>query len=239
VEIKSPVSKKEKFQVIEKLKNNGTEIILLNNKKVLKNFYLWADTSKKSIYMMQKKAESPFIVDLPSYNGNFAAIFRTEKDFWRDKTIIRYLSGQIANVKVEQPGNQSQSFGLTIYPALKAKLTNSKNIKIQNINAEAVEAYLFCYRNVRVFKFLKKTDLQYQNLSTAQPDFIVAVSDRTGKTKILKTYKRKIQDELEKKTGEKYDLNYCFVTIDNHETALARYVDIDPLTRDLGFFIKK
>jgi len=239
VEIKSPVSKKEKSQTIEKLKKYGTEIILFNNKKVLKNLYLWADTTTRSIFMIQKKTETPFIVSLPSYTGNFAAIFRTEKDFWRDQIILRYLPVQITNIKVEQPRNPQQSFELKLSPDLKAEITNSKNIKIQNINTEAVEAYLFCYRNVRVFKFLKKTDLLYQDLTNSQPEFIVTITDKNGNAKTLKTFKRKKQNQQDIKSVENFDLNYCYLTIDNKEIALARYIDIDPLTRDLEFFTRK
>jgi hypothetical protein len=239
VEIKSPVSKNEKSQIIENLRKYGTEIIISSDKKVLRDFYLWADTSSKSIFMIQKISEIPFLVCLPSYNGNFSAVFRPDKDFWRDRTILRYLPGQISKIKVEQPDNIAQSFELIISSNQKPEIKNLKNIKIQNINSDAVEAYLYCFKNVKIFKFLKKNDLQYQDLNNAQPDFIVSVTEINGKTHTLKTFKRKFQNIQVNKPVQNFDMNYCFVTLDNKETALARYIDIDPLTRDIEFFTKK
>jgi hypothetical protein len=239
VEIKSPVSEKEKPQIISELRKNGTEIILFKDKKILRDYYLWADTAGKAIFMAQKKKETPFLTSLPSYNGNFAAIFRTEKYFWRDRTILRYVPGQITKVKVEQPANPSRTFELQMSSIVKAEIFNPEKGKIQNINFEAVEAYLYCFRNVRVVKFLKKTDSQYQDLTGIQPDFIITVTARNHKAKTLKIFKRRLENHFGDKRSEKFDLNFCNVTIDNKDTALIRYIDIDPLTRDLGFFLKK
>jgi hypothetical protein len=239
VEIKSPVSEKEKLQIISKLRKYGTEIILFRDKKILRDYYLWADTASKTIFMVQKKSGSPFLVSLPSYNGNFGAIFRTEKYFWRDRTILRYVPGQISKVKVEQPANPLRTFELQLSSIVKAEIFNPEKGKIQNINFEAVEAYLYCFRNVRVVKFLKKTDSQYQDLTGIQPNFIITVTNKNRKAKTLKIFKRRLENHLGEKRSEKYDLNFCTVTIDNKDTALIRYIDIDPLTRDLDFFLKK
>lgn len=237
VEIKSPVSKALSAEIVKKIKQQGVEIILMNNQKLLRHYYLWDDVSESSIYIMQAGNYKPFLVNLPSFNGNFVKLFRSGTDYWRDLTIIRCYPNQIKSIKVEQTGNQSQSFELKFSENGKISLTGLENKKQYRYKQEAIYAYLLCFRDVKVRKFYKYSDNVLNNLKNRQPDYIITIVNSSGKISIIKIFK-KLLEPGPNNAKERYDANFCYILINNHEVALANYIDIDPITRDLNFFIK-
>ncbi len=238
VEIKSPVPKASMAVIAGKIKQEGHEIIIQNNEKVLRHYYVWADISDSSIYMLQARNHIPFLVTLPSFNGNFTRLFRAGPDFWRDLTILRYFPGQIASVRVVQSGNQSQSFELSLSGKGMATLTDIESKKKFHFSKEAVEAYLFCFRNIRVQQFYENPSGILKILKNEQPQYVITITDRSGKTSIIKTFKKPTGQKLNGSISNQFDLNFCYILLNNREVALAKYIEIDPLTRNLGFFLK-
>jgi hypothetical protein len=236
VEIKSAVSKKASPLIAEKIAKSGTEISLLKENKILKHYFIWADIQHQNIYMMMADKEVPFIVTLPSFQGNFAALFRNDPKFWRDLTILHYTPAQIATVKVEQTGNESQSFRLDISSRGKTILTDLKFGKAHTFKTEAVEAYLFCFRNIKAENYIEKSDETIKKLKRTLPLFKVSVTDHEGNNISLEIFPKESETSSSKRSEGNSDVNFCYVLINEKELAVAKYIETDPITRDLKFF---
>lgn len=239
VEIKSTVTKKTSSELSVKLKQSGTEIKLFNNKKILKHYLIYADTLEKETYMMMAEKAIPFTVTLPSFHGNFAALFILESKYWRDLSIFNYAPGQIASIKVEQSANPGQSFQLDITSGRKAVLTALKSGKVQSFRPEAVEAYLFCFRKVNATAYVDNNSEIITQLKTTKPLFKLTVIDLQDNVKTIKIFQKELEDFSKNKTGKNIDFNFCYIIINDKDLVLAKYVELDPITRELDFFLSK
>jgi len=236
VEIKSGLSKSNSKNISDKIKHKGSEIKIYHESKLIRNYYIYPDCSTKSIYMMMKGRNKPFLVTLPSFQGNFAAIFRTDVCFWRDLSIIRNSPNQINYIKVEQPGNPKQSFILQTSKKGEVILKDLATSQNKEFKSEAVEAYLFCFRNVKIIKYIENEKKILDQLLKAQPSYIITIREVSGNLKVLKIYPFKEISISPEKQNMVNENNYCYVVINDLEIAIAKYIEIDPLTRDLDFF---
>ncbi len=239
VEIKSLISKKFASRIAGKIKRSGVEIKLTDENKIVKHYFVWADTKSRNIFMMMADKEIPFIVTVPSFNGNFTELFRIDPSFWRDLTILHYTSNQINSIIVEQPSNQNQSFKIDMSSADKAVLTDLKYGKIHPFKQEALEAFLFCFRNVNGSSYFDNNSEILKKIEMNKPLYIISISDREGNQKILKIFPKEIESVAEKKSNSNFDVNFSYVLINDKDLVVAKYVEIDPITRDLDFFLQK
>jgi len=236
VEIKSAIPKKKLIEISDKIKQKGSEIKIYQKNKLIRNYYIYPDYLTKSIYMMMKGSNKPFQVLLPSFQGNFAAVFRIDTNFWRDLSVIRYSPAQINYIKVEQTGNPKQSFILQTSKKEKIILSDLISGQSQKFNSEAVEAYLFCFRNVKIVKYIGNEKKIFDQLLKTQPSYIITIREVSGNLKVLKTYPfNKISGSPEKENIVYFN-DYCYLLLNDQEIAIVKFVEIDPLTRDLDFF---
>lgn len=239
VEIKSPLNKESAVNTSEKLKKSGTDIKLCNDEKIVKEYYIWADTLTRNTYMMMADKTTPFIVTVPSMNGNFAALFLQDSAFWRDLTILHYSPKQIMSIQVKQSSNEKQSFKLEMSRSGKIYITDYKSNKIQKFNIDAVGAYLCCFKEVKGTAFIENNSELFLKTSEQLPLFIISVSDFEGNVKNLKIFLKENKNNPASKSEKNVDKNYCLVLINDKELLVAKYIEIDPLTRDLDFFLQK
>jgi len=238
VEIKSPLNKEYSLKVAEKLEHDGTEIKLCNKKKILKHFFIWADSLTRNTYMMMAGQAVPFIVSVPSIDGNFAALFLKDSSFWRDLTLLHYLPGQIKSIQIEQPANPKQSFKLEISKSGKIAMTDFMG-KEQKINKDALGAFLYCFKNVSASAFLDNNSELLKAIKMKTPLYTISISDFNGDTKNFKIFSKEKDNFSSTKKENNFDKNFCYVLINNKDLAIVKYVAIDPVTRDLEFFLQK
>jgi hypothetical protein len=239
VEIKSPVAKKYSGLIRDKLRQSGTEITLINENKILKHYYIWADKQSRNIYMMMADKQIPYIVMIPSFEGNFAALFRANPEFWRDQTIIHYTPDQIASVKVEQPGNQDQSFYLEISSKGKAILTSLKSGKLQGFKKEAVEEYIFYFKSIKAEAYVENNAEIFKSTENKSPIFIITITNHEGKVNEFEIFPKESDIKNFKQSKNNIDVNSCYVLLNKKELAIVKYIEIDPITRNLDFFLQK
>jgi hypothetical protein len=233
VEIKSVVAKDLQSIMYDKIKKSGSEVKVFKGNQLIRDYSVFPDSVNRAIYMMMSDSRHPFIVDLPSFEGNFAGLFQTDVKLWRDKAIMRFLPKQLAYIKVEQVAKPSQSFELKMDGSGKATVKSLQTHQSVNFNVEAVEAYLYCFRNVRVEEFLSPEVIRGETLL-----FIVQIADIRGKLLNIKIYQKNDSLKTNQTGVHQVDMNLCHVLINDREVASIKYVETDPITRDLDFFEK-
>jgi hypothetical protein len=230
VEIKSVVEKSIRTSVINNLMENGAEVKIYAGQKILKDYFIIADTATHNIYMLMSGFKHPFIVTLPAFEGNFAGLFNMYVDLWRDRSLFRLKPTNIELIKAEYFSDPSQSFELQLNKN-KVLIKSLQSLKAIDFKTEAVEAYLYCFRNLRIEKYVNRNDSLAKLFISRQPEKEITITDKRNNHYCLKIF------SIPEKNG-KFDVNQCFAFINDSDAALIKYVEIDPITRSLSFFKK-
>jgi hypothetical protein len=238
VQIKSTVSKDKMVEIANEIRKNGFQVIVSGNNRPVKQFWIYADSLTRQIYMMMQHSNRPFLMTLPSFQGNFAGVFRTNKRFWRDNSLIHVTPQQIVSIKVEQPSAPEKSFELVVSKPSKYTLTQLSTQTFMQFKTEAIEAYLLCFKYLKVEGYEDNSDSIINIIKGKKPLYKIEITDNTGKKIKLENY----QIERRKKNvgNPKLDieLNYCYLLVNEQEVAIVKYIETDMITRDIDYFTK-
>ena len=228
IEIKSSVSKEMEPRVAAFLKEKGARVEVSDEDENIRAFYIFPDAINRVVYIMMQHCNTPYIVELPSYKGNFAGLFFSKKTDWRNNTIIALNSKSLQSISVENTKSHGKSFNLSFSEDQKPKLSQLNNSTEIPVNTEAVNQYLLGFKNVTVKEFIYKQSIT-DSLNKATPNFKIKIKEVSGSEMKISVYAK----------GTPPDLNNCYLLIDSTNVAIASYVVTDPLTVDLDFFKSK
>jgi hypothetical protein len=236
VEIKSSIPEKAQTKLAEQIKKSGSEIQISDFNKVIRHFFIWADISTRNTYMMMAEKKIPYLVSLPSFEGNFAAVFISPKMDWHDLTLLEISPKEISYIKVEKPEKLEQSFQIIIEEG-KVIMADIKYNKPIKYSQEAINAYFYSLHKVYADKYVDNHNIIKEILSLS-PFAELQISDKKGNLTDIKFY-RKAKGKIAKAEKDKLDKNRCFAVIDDKQLFICKYVNIDPIIRNLDFFVVK
>ncbi len=98
--------------IVKNLATQGIKVELYDkNNNLLKAFYVGgAPPDERGTYMIMEAAEQPYVVHLPTWEGNLRRRFELVGEQWRDKTIFRTKVEEIESISIEYPRQQNHSF---------------------------------------------------------------------------------------------------------------------------------
>jgi hypothetical protein len=232
IEIKSALPKASLMQVAEIVNSKGSDVEVFSDKNVLKHYKIFANPAMHRIFMCMYNSKKPYEVTLPSFQGNFAGVFKATRRLWHNRAILNVFTNTIGSVKVVQYTNAEKSFELIINEKGQPIIKTSKQSEIHNISKEALDAYFYCLKRFRVETYAENTDSLMKIFTTQKPVNTVAVTDLAGTQVTFDLY------AMQNKENSQLALNYCYLLINKKEVAIAKYIETDPITRDVNFFIK-
>jgi hypothetical protein len=237
VQIQSVISKDKVIAVAENIKKNGSFVVVSGNNRPLKQFWIFADSVSHQIFMLMNNSKKPYLVNLPSFQGNFAGVFKNNRRIWRDKALLKGSLQDITNIKVENIAASNKSFEISVTSPANYTLKQLYSGAVLPYKAEAIEAYLLCFKYLNVEMYLEKSDSVVKVLNKKQPLFRIQILDKGGRNLKLETYPVEKQDKS-LSISKGVDLNYCYLLLNNKEVAIIKYVEIDAITRDIDIFLK-
>lgn len=220
-EIQSVLSSDLAKQARKLLLNSPLVTIVLNNGTEIQ-FYILANKPAQQVWMMLKESQKAFVVNLPSYKGNFAALFYTKSIDWRENTISLDVSHMQSWV-VAHPKNRAQSFAINF--------TNNKIELIDNtqkpihFSKESLEQYLFGIRNIQLSKFIFNEN-SVDSLKRQTPYAVITYTDKNNIKSTFQLYPK----------GKPADLNEAYILLNNKDMAVVKYINIDPLLPEIDVF---
>ena len=233
--------KTDKEQIRGILESEGVLVEIIKNKRTHRKYYVSkpAMNSEKT-YMMKYRSREPFLVRIPSYKGNVADLFITDKNFWRDKTLFDYQQQDIKMISVSYPEHTEKSFSIINSEdgsiALKQTLSDSY---VDNLNVEKLSRYITYFQNI-VFENIV-TNLSQSvsdSIFNSSPYSVLSVEDINGSINELKIYRRLSEKEFDE-FGEKikYDFNRAYASFnENNELLIIQYYIFDPLLKEIDYF---
>lgn len=188
VEIKFKPAKAAVKEIINNLATEGIKVELYGqNGKMLKTYYVGGATNdERGTYMMLDGANEPYVVSLPSWEGNIRFRFNLRGDDWRDRTVFAYEVEDIQEVSVEYPKQKPYSFRLKKQDG-KYEVTPFYDITSRinlPVNQGAVERYLIGFRSLIAEGFENKNP-ERDSIRQLVPFCIIKVKDNTGTEKTV------------------------------------------------------
>lgn len=180
-------------------------------------------------------SKKPYIVNLPGYYGNFAGLFKSGLNWWRDKNIIGLKPNKIRSIDLENIEKPNQSFKIQVVESDGPQLYSRKSSKPIQYKNELMEMYFNSFMKIKAYKYIDDTtliDSLKKQIGLYKMQVVNKLNDKTD----LVFYSISSYNKLTKK--QEIDLNYCYIVINDTDLAITKYIETDLITRDLTFFVK-
>lgn len=192
--------------MIKDLSTNSIKVELYNqaNEKI-KVYYVGGSTvDERGTHMILEGAEQPYVVNLPSWEGNIRRRFSLKGDEWWDRSVVQKEVEDIKEVSVEYPQQKNKSFRLvrtennyavSPYYDITPKINRP-------LKAGSGEAYLVGYDNLVAEDFRNDVTVR-DSISQLLPFAIVTIKDVKDQEMVIKFHPIvKEGSKTDNKTGQ-------------------------------------
>lgn len=198
-------------------------------------------TNSYGNYFKKSPKSRAYIVNIPGFQGNVGSLYTTNEKFWMPNTIFSSQPAEIRSVTVEYPGTGKSSFMLRRDSLNILRLFRFPDeIPVTKIENEKMQRYLMNFTNVRFERWLTEGDsVITDSLLAYGPQHIVRLENMTGKITLLETFPI-FPGGTEMKTGPvpEADLNRVYARINrDEEFVIIRFMDIDPVLKEIDYFL--
>lgn len=242
IRVKDPVSKVAQDNVIKDLEAESTKVEVFVKGKLAKVFYVGGPAKETNgTYMMQENSLSPFIMEIPGLRVSLTNQFYAKEDAWKSKIVFNYPIQELAEIKVEIPSNQNQSFRVTHNGNRFALFRLDDNQPIDDFDLERMRKFFLEFQGKSFSKFADDLPVKSQDsIRTSVPMYFISVKTNGGEQKWIKVFgkdagsrKNMFGDDLA------YDPDTFYMEISSRDFVYAKYYDFDPIFKTLESFLKE
>lgn len=238
LEITAPLPRNYQNIAAKKLENTGKHVQLFKGTQIVRSFFIDYDTTEiQGTIYMKEGSKTPFFIKLKGYSlSDISLLFTPQIRFWRNNTLFRYQPSEISGIRIDYPGNKSQSFEIDTRVKNQPELINIlTGQKMQDFNYKSILDYMFYFSGFEYHTIETDSMPETDNrLHFAD----IRITDDSNTPVQVQLY-RKARDTHSMDTQD-FDLYWCYGKINDEEEIIAiQYVDIDPILRELDDFQKK
>ncbi|MDD5570746.1 MAG: hypothetical protein PHD97_06260 [Bacteroidales bacterium] len=257
IQILAPLSKSAHNNIVKLMAASSTKveiyvksyrIRLFKNKirwfpyvKLEKVYYIGVPTQDKlGTYMLIEGAKTPCITYIPGFNGFLSTRYTAHANEWRDRTIFRYLVGEIKSIKIE-PQDEKESFEIINAGRRKFQLKSiSGNQIINYTDTTKMLDYLTNFYKVG-FEFFTDgmNKKEIDSIIKTKPYYKISVTDINGKVNEVRTYRRIAPIGYLDMWGnpQEYDVDKLYALINKGDDfVVIQYYSFDKIFRKLTYF---
>lgn len=225
-------------KIIKKLNDEGKRLMILTNRRNPHIIYMYHDTVyTDATYMMKEHSGQVYRMEIPGFrNNNLASLFVNEINYWRDHTLFRLRPDEIISVSYSDRNKPENSFYLINNPPGVYQLfTNPDSIEVPDPDNESIEQYLGYFTSVRFESFFSFNDhISYHSPRYQEADQVLSVHDSRDDNAEIKTYRKFTVND---RGVMEPDYNQLFAVINNTDTVIIKYVELDPVMKEIGYFL--
>jgi hypothetical protein len=241
LEVIAPVSRSRSEEVSRQLEKAGKRVVITLNKGAAREYFVFHDTMEtNATYMMLKDADTPFRMGVRGYKRrNLAALYSTDERYWRDNLLLHYLPGQIQYISLQHLRDPDRTFHLA------RNAEGGFEMSIGMVPGDwftplaiKVDQYLGYFYGIRFDAYADlQRDAPLKYTYRDEPDFVLEVGDNTGSRTTLSLFPVFTVDP---EGNKKMDLNVLYAKVDDwKEMVVLKYMEIDPILKDPGYFQSK
>lgn len=250
LEVKQPVGKKARENVIRKLIAGATKVEIYQNDKLVKVYYVGGETQDHlGTYMLLHDHETgenssiPFVMYIPGFDGYLTTRYFTDLNDWRGKIVFQHTPPQIKSVKVEFIERPEFSYEISLPDKNRFELKHLQtNTVINDYDTLAVKQYISGYQNVNFETLLTDNlmDKAKKDSILSQPViFSIELTDINGEKNKVQLYHKAAEEGVLDVNGEplKYDLDRMYALINNgKDFVVVQYYVFGKLLQPIGYF---
>lgn len=249
VEVKSPVSKTSRNNVIKVMAGKSTKIELYSKGTKVKQYYVGHSTQDHTgTYMLLTNPETdenytePFITHIPGFDGFLTTRYFTDEMDWRDRLMINYRPPQIKQIKLELNEMPDSSFVIDLFSMQRFGLKTRKGQQLP-FDEEKIKQYIAYFQNVNCEIVLEKKDHLVDSINKAAVPFAtLTITDRDNKPNVTQFYHKYPVASKNEQYGVdyKYDPDRLFVKYNNGaDYGIAQYFVFGKMLQTYQYFLPR
>lgn len=245
VDVRTPVSKHGYNSVIKQLAANSIkcEIYLSENKEPQKVYYVGGSTEDAlGTFMMIEGSSSPFITEIPGFNGYLTPRYSVELNDWRETALFGFSKDKIKSFSVSYRNFPEHSFimeNVNGHFSISAFAEDKKGETVPT-DSIAVQNYLDLFRSINVEKWLVNvTQGRKDSVTALPPGIIVKMTLSNDSSVTVKLYPMPLSENSLTQTDEqgnplKYDLDVMYGIVEPGSVwSTVQHFNIDRILRRL------
>lgn len=249
IEIKSPVSKASKENVLKIMVANSTKVEVYSRGEKIKQYFVGHTTQDHlGTYMVLTNLETgdnyedPFITHIPGFEGYLSTRYSANYLDWKGTMVINYRPPQIKQIKLDLHEIPDSSFVIDLFSMQRFGLKSGKGTALQ-FEEDKVKQYIAYFQNLSCEISLEKKDRLIDSLTTsAKPFATLTITDRNEETNTCEFYHKQPVASKNAQYGVdyKYDPDRIFIRYNKGEDfALAQYFVFGKVLQTYGYFLPK
>ena len=228
VEVKSPVNKPMKENLMKQLATGSIQVQIFSEGDLLKKYFVGGPTMDGvGTFMLLDGADEPFITHIPGFEGYLTVRYNTDVNVWKDRGVFRIPPQNLSLIQVDYPQAPEASFTLKIEGKQYISLFNKTGDTAKNnINAEFLRKYLLSYSDVQYENVVKLNRVPVAELLIPQNLLAtITVFEKDGTKHKVELFKRYYNGEKFLPKSEMYDFDQdrCFVRVNGSNIYNGQY----------------
>lgn len=225
VQMRRPLSKAERNNVVKSIATNHRKVEIYSNDKLLKTYYIGGEPIDQiGSYFLLEGSETPYVAYVPSFNGFISIHYRVELPDWRYTGLFTSSPRSLQKISVQYPQSPKDNFTI---------LSKGSHFEVlgvtQQLDSARLYGYLSLYQKTYLESYLTKINQSQRDSIVNLPKCaIISVED------IDKAKSHTVQLSLPQQEG----FSYLGVLDDNKEIITMQSPTVKSLFVPKSFFIK-
>jgi len=246
MEVKMPVPKAAKENVIRFMSSNAVKVEIYEGDDKIKQYYIGHEPadSEGSYMVLSKNDEEnypdPYVVFIPGFKGYLQPRFITHENEWRDRLVLNYTPPQLKEIKVTYFDQSiDSSFRIEFIDQSHFKLKNKEGIEMP-FDMGKMRQYLIYFQNVSYESLLSaESSRLLDSLSASQAFASIEIIEKNQSNHMYRFFRKAYTGEVNQELGVvfEYDPDRLFLNFDNNkEWALIQYFVFGKLLITYDYF---
>ncbi len=242
ISIRSEIAEQDKSNVVKLFEENGVTITFFKGEVQYRTYdILNSDSLTYPPLIKRKNSNKIFILQTFRYQNPWTFVYQLNPETWQNKTIVHYAPQQINTITCKHLNNPEKSFSIKVsngqsqlYKLYPTKKTTDAKIK-------AIKRYLSYFQNIQYANTIQSRHKHLlDSLSNRKPDYIFEIKAKHNHSKTIEIYPITLtQPKISPVTSKKITQNlyYCYAIVNKDRLLKMKYMEIDPILKDITYFL--
>ncbi len=236
--------------ISKQLATEGTKVEIYNGEKLLKRYYVGADTQDGlGTFMLLTDTETgenstlPFVMSIPGFNGFLSVRYFIKEEEWRDTHVFNYYPDEISSISVHFNRYPDSSYTFSLNDKNEISLADSKGKNNSYFDTTKAKSYITYYTN-NSYEDLKNDVRKTfkDSILSKGAVHIITLKEKNGNVHEVKTFsKPPLPDSKDSRTGQPLteDMERMYALLDGKDFCSVQYYNFGKLFMSVSSFMKK
>lgn len=245
IEVKSPITKSKRENIISAISSKGTKVEIYSNGKLNKTYLIGTCAQdQKGTYMVLERGDGsrsaePLNMYMKKFTGCLKQRFFTENEEWRYTGIFEYPELDFERVSLDIHDNPEFSYSIEFDGENGVDLYDGQGDKQESINELNIKNYLILFKKVHFETYQSYlSPAQEDSLNQVPPAYTFTVEGPGDQKKSVDLFFMKPFRDYEMPDGSisPYDLERMYGRDQEGRIGLVQTYVFNPLLKELPYF---